>query len=55
MTRNQQIDAINDKIRAAVYAIGDAEFAGLRGEAMLAVKRNLLVLKAQHKAIMATR
>lgn len=41
---------INDLIRAKVYEIREAEMAGLRGEAMLSIKRELTALKAQHKS-----
>jgi hypothetical protein len=38
---------LNDQIRSAVFDIRDAEMEGLRGEAMLAVKHRLVVLKAK--------
>ncbi|APL99339.1 hypothetical protein [Bordetella phage FP1] len=53
MNKQAALAQINDEIRAAVYAISEAEMAGLRGEAMLAVKRRLLVLKARHAAVLA--
>lgn len=41
-------DQLNDRIRAAKHAITDAAFAGVRGEAMLALKAELRRLKAEH-------
>lgn len=44
MNRNE----INEKIRAAKIAISEAEMAGVRGEAMISLKRQLRILKEAH-------
>lgn len=48
---NKTLDTINDRIREARRAIGAAELAGLRGDKMMAVKRQLAALKAEHKRL----
>lgn len=50
MTKQATLDRLNDEIRAAVYAIAEAEMAGLRGAAMIQLHANLRTLKAAHKA-----
>lgn len=57
MTREQKREKmyeLNEKMEQADKAIREAEFAGLRGEAMIKVKRELRLLQEQHKKIRAT-
>lgn len=57
MTRAQKrekMDQLNDKIREAHQAVKEAEWGGLRGEAMIKLKSDLRVLSAQHKKIAST-
>lgn len=57
MTRKQKwekMDQINAKIKEAFGAVREAEFAGVRGEAMIKLKSELRILQAQHKKIAAT-
>jgi hypothetical protein len=45
------INESNDRIQAARIAISNAEFEGLRGQAMLDLKANLRNLQAKHKLL----
>lgn len=51
MTITLQIDAKNIEIRAQVRRITAAEMSGLRGEAMVTLKRRLRELKDEYKAL----
>lgn len=52
MSKFQKIDAINDAIRAKVYEISAAHFAGVRGQAILDLESEKRALKRQHAQIM---